>query len=115
MVVISDMTTAGASGNATVYRSIILQLKSSQDKFALSDMHAIILFIKKELGYKVRCHERHQTQRNMERMAQNECVTNVEKFSSQNEIEFLTYHVSVLRNEGRCFLMPDLTKGPLNS
>ena len=111
MVVISDMTTACASGNATVYRSIILQLKSSQDK----DIHAIISFIKKELGYKVRCHERHQTQRNMERMAQNECVTNVEKFSSQNEIEFLTYHVSVLRNEGRCFLMSDLTKGPLNS
>lgn len=97
MVVISDMTTAGASGNATVYRSIILQLKSSQDKFALSDMHTIILFIKKELGYKVRCHERHQTQRNMERMAQMNVLLMWRNFLHKMKLSFL--HIMFLYSE----------------
>ena len=41
-----DITSADANGNATNYRSIILQLKSSQDNFALFDMHTIISCIR---------------------------------------------------------------------
>ena len=83
--------------------SIILQLKSTQERLTLSDMHGIISSIKNRFGYKIRGHEVHVTQRNMERLTLKERVLNVSNFCLKNDIEYLTYHVPAIRNEAQSF------------
>jgi hypothetical protein len=80
---------------------LILQLKSTQDESAFSDLNKILLQIKDEFGYKIRGHEVHQTKRNMDRLSLKERALMVSNFCSKNEIEYLTYHVPVFRNEGQ--------------
>jgi hypothetical protein len=80
---------------------IILQLKSTQGESALSDINKAISQLKNEWGYKIRGHEIHQIRRNMERRTLRERALLVSSFCCRNEIEYLTYHVPVSRNEGR--------------
>ena len=95
------MNNASTVGNSFIHKRIILQLKSTQDESALSEMHTIISQIRDRFGYKIRGHEIHETQINMERLTLRERVTNVSKFCLKNEIDYLTYHVPIPRNEGR--------------
>jgi hypothetical protein len=84
-------------------KSIILQLKSTQERLVLSHMHGIISKIRNQFGYKIRGHEVHLTQRNMERLTLKERVLNVSSFCLKNDIEYLTYHVPAPRNEAQSF------------
>ena len=77
-----------------------MQLKSAQKESALSDIGKIISYIDHKWGYKIRGHEIHQTKRNMERLSLRERANLVSSFCSKNNIEYLTYHVPILRNEG---------------
>jgi hypothetical protein len=80
---------------------IIMQLKSAHSESALSDIGKIISHVDHKWGYKVRGHEIHQTTRNVERLSLRERANLVSNFCSKNNIEYLTYHIPVLRNEGR--------------
>jgi hypothetical protein len=80
---------------------IILQLKSTQEESALVDINKTISQLKNKRGYKIRGHEIHQIRRNLERRTWRERALMVSSFCSRNEIEYLTYHVPVSRNEGR--------------
>jgi hypothetical protein len=99
-----NMKSAPTIDNSRFHKSIILQLKSTQDETALSEMHTIISQIRNRFGYKIRGHEIHETQVNMERLTLKERVINVSKFCLKNDIEYLTYHVPIPRNEGRSFI-----------
>ena len=77
-----------------------MQLKSAQNESALTDVAKIISHVDHKWGYKIRGHEIHQTKRNMERLSLRERANLVSSFCSKNNIEYLTYHVPILRNEG---------------
>jgi hypothetical protein len=80
---------------------IILQLKSTQEESALSDISNVLSQLKKEHGFKIRGHEIHQTRINMDRRSLKERALKVSSFCSRNEMEYLTYHVPIPRNEGQ--------------
>jgi hypothetical protein len=77
-----------------------MQLKSAQNESALSDVGKIISHVDRKWRYKIKGHEIHQTRTNMERLTLRERANLVSGFCSKNDIEYLTYHVPVPRNEG---------------
>jgi hypothetical protein len=95
-------------GNTSFNTLIILQLKSAQNESALPDMETIISHIKHEFGYKIRGHEVQQIQRNMESLSLKQRAPLVSNFCSKNDIEYLTYHDPVPRNEGRACVANEL-------
>lgn len=80
---------------------INLQLKAAPKETDLLDIKRIIAYIKEKFGYKIRGHEIHQRLQDLERHTLRERANLVSSFCSKNNIEYLTYHVPVLRNEGR--------------
>lgn len=79
---------------------IVLQLKSSSDEKPLSDTGNIISFVKKKWGYRIRGHEIHQRS-NLERSTPRDRAHVVSSFCSKNDIEYVTYHAPIPRNEGQ--------------
>jgi hypothetical protein len=63
-------------------------------------MDKILSHIKNEFGYKIRGHEAHHNQRNIERLSLKQRALLVSNFCYDNDIEYLSYHVPVPRNEG---------------
>jgi hypothetical protein len=80
---------------------IILQLKSTQNESAFLDLSEIISYLDNEHGYKIRGHEIHQIQKNIEKLTLRQRADLVSSFCSKNDIEYLTYHVPTSRNEGQ--------------
>lgn len=63
-------------------------------------MHNIISFIKKKWGYRIRGHEIYQRS-NFEKSTVNDRARAVSSFCSKNDIEYITYHAPIPRNEGQ--------------
>jgi hypothetical protein len=78
---------------------IILQLKSSGNEKALSDISSIIFSIKEKWDYRIRGHEIHQVLKSVA-PSMRERAHSVSSFCSRNEIDYITYHSLSLRNQG---------------
>jgi hypothetical protein len=83
---------------------IVLQLKSSPGEKPLVGMHNIISFIKEKWGYRIRGHEIYQRS-NFGKSTVNDRARAVSSFCSKNDIEHITYHAPILRNEGQSLLV----------
>ncbi|MGC1131859.1 MAG: hypothetical protein WA941_03465 [Nitrososphaeraceae archaeon] len=79
---------------------IVLQLKSSSDGKQLLDIGNIISVVKKHWGYRIRGHEIHQ-RLNLEKSTPRDRARLVSSFCSKNDIEYVTYHAPIPRNEGQ--------------
>jgi hypothetical protein len=77
---------------------IVLQLKSSHDEHALSDISNIISSIKNKHGYRIRGHEIHQNPADSERSIKQRAHT-ISSFCLKNDIEYITYHAPILRDQ----------------
>jgi hypothetical protein len=78
---------------------IILQLKSSSNEKALSDISSIIFSIKEKWDYRIRGHEIHQVLKSVA-PTMRERANSVSSFCSRNEIDYITYHSLSPRNQG---------------
>lgn len=78
---------------------IILQLKSSSNEKALSDISNIIFSIKEKWDYRIRGHEIHQVLKSVAPSV-TERADSVSSFCSRNEIDYITYHSLSPRNQG---------------
>lgn len=78
---------------------IILQLKSSSNERALSDISSIIFSIKEKWDYRIRGHEIHQVLKSVAQSV-TERAHSVSSFCSRNEIDYITYHSLSPRNQG---------------
>jgi hypothetical protein len=76
---------------------IVLQLKSSQEKEALKSISDIIKTIQKKFGYRIKGHEIHQIKANMDKTSLQERVNSISSFCATNEIEYLTYHTPIIK------------------
>jgi hypothetical protein len=76
---------------------IILQLKSIQDNNALSDIVSIIRYIYEKHNYIIKGHEIHQLQSNIDKTTIAERAKNISSFCTKNEIDYLTYHIPILK------------------
>src|SRR5215469_13176722 len=76
---------------------IILQLKSVQTRDALNTLSNIIKSIRQKLDYKINGHEIHEIMENMEKISLSERAKLVSSFCARNEIEYLTYHVPIIK------------------
>ena len=80
------------------HRMIVLQMKSSSNQVALTDISNIISHIKEKSDYEIRGHEIHQVVKPGTTSIRERALS-VSNFCSRNEIEYLTYHSPVPRNE----------------
>ncbi len=78
---------------------IILQLKSSHDQKALSDICEIISFIKDAHNYRISGHEIHQDSADVQGSILRKRASIISNFCSQKEIEYITYHAPIPRND----------------
>lgn len=80
---------------------IILQLKSAHNETALSDIGKILSYIENKYGYRIRGHEVHQNMEDLEKLTLRHRAHLVSAFCSKHDIEFITIHVPIPRNEGQ--------------
>jgi hypothetical protein len=73
-------------------RLIILQLKSTQDRNALTNISSIVNYLNEKYGYKIKGHEIQQVGSNIKKMTLSERTNIISSFCAKNEIEYLTYH-----------------------
>ncbi|MGH9988310.1 MAG: hypothetical protein ACRD8W_30620, partial [Nitrososphaeraceae archaeon] len=78
---------------------IILQLKSAHNESDIGDIEDIRSFIYEKYGYKIRGHEIHQSLEGLRKLSLNQSASLVTRFCSKNDIEYLTLHVPIPRNE----------------
>jgi len=76
---------------------IILQLKSVQEQNALSNISSIISNIYEKHGYVIKGHEIQQLQSNIDKTGIAERANIVSSFCTRNEIDYLTYHIPILK------------------
>jgi hypothetical protein len=76
---------------------IILQLKSVQEKNALWNISSIISNIYEKYGYVIKGHEIQQLQSNIDKTGIAERANIVSSFCTKNEIDYLTYHIPILK------------------
>jgi hypothetical protein len=79
---------------------IVLQLKSSHDETALFNISSIISFIKNKHEYRIRGHEIHQNQADLEGSIRQRARI-ISSLCSKNDIEYITYHAPIPRNQGQ--------------
>lgn len=82
---------------------IILQLKSAYNQSDLLNIEEIYSYIINEYQFKIRGHEIHQSLQDLKKLSLMQRANLVSKFCSKNDIEYLTLHVPISRNE-RLFL-----------
>jgi len=85
--------------NRGIYSLIILQLKSAHNESALRDIDKIIPYTNKKYGYKIRGHEIHQSLEELRKLSLSQRASLVTRFCSRNDIEYLTLHVPIPRND----------------
>jgi hypothetical protein len=78
---------------------IILQLKSSYNHSDLADIEEIYSYIRKKFEFKIKGHEIHQSLEDLNKLSFIQRAYIVTRFCSENEIEYLTLHVPIPRNE----------------
>ena len=76
---------------------IILQLKSTQNTNALTDISSIIDYIYDKYGYRIKGHEIQQLRSNIRKMTLIERASMISSFCTHHEIEYLTYHAPIFR------------------
>jgi hypothetical protein len=76
---------------------IILQLKSTQNTNALTDISSIIDYIYDKYGYRIKGHEIQQLRSNIRKMTLMERASMISSFCTHHEIEYLTYHAPIFR------------------
>ena len=76
---------------------IILQLKSVQEKDALANISSIMSYIYEKYGYVIKAHEIQQLQSNIDKTGTAERVNIVSSFCAKNEIDYLTYHIPIIK------------------
>jgi hypothetical protein len=76
---------------------IILQLKSVQEKNALANISSIMSYIYEKYGYIIKGHEIQQLQSNIDKTGTSERVNIVSSFCAKNEIDYLTYHIPIIK------------------
>lgn len=79
---------------------IVLQLKSAHNETALSDIGKILSYTENNYGYKIKGHEIHQNIADLEKLTLRLRAHLVSTFCSKHDIEFITFHVPIPRNEG---------------
>jgi hypothetical protein len=76
---------------------IILQLKSVQEKNALANISSIMSYIYEKYGYVIKGHEIQQLHSNIDKIGIAESANIVSSFCTKNEIDYLTYHIPILK------------------
>jgi hypothetical protein len=79
---------------------IIIQLKSSHDQKALSNICEIISSVKDVYDYRIRGHEIHQDSADIQVSILRQRANIISSFCSKKDIEYITYHAPIPRNEG---------------
>ena len=77
---------------------IILQLKSTQSKDALTDLSSIIKYIYDKYEYRIKGHEIQQLHSNFRKMTLAERSSMISSFCTKYEIEYLTYHAPIFEH-----------------
>jgi hypothetical protein len=77
---------------------IILQLKSTQNTNALTDISSIIDYIYDKYEYRIKSHEIQQLHSNIRKMTLTEHANIISSFCTHHEIEYLTYHAPIFRH-----------------
>ena len=75
---------------------IILQLKSTQDVNALTNISSVVNYLHEKYGYKIKGHEIQQVGSNIKKMTLSERANIISSFCAKNEIEYLTYHAPII-------------------
>ena len=76
---------------------IVLQLKSSHDQQTLESISYVIKHINTKFNYKIKGHEIHQISAQMEKTTLVERAKIISSFCAKNEIEYLTYHTPIIK------------------
>ncbi len=79
-------------------KTIVLQLKSTQQEANLEDISSIIELIYHKYNYKIKGHEIQQLDSIIKKTTLPERVNMVSKFCSLNELDYLTYHTRIFEN-----------------